>query len=101
MSLAGHSLLLKNPFFNEETKEDLCHAVFAADTLGFSPEFFSRTGGEVYLAGLNTTMIPLPETATDAKPNPEAIKQMKDCAASMMGKVEGKNIDTKRESLVR
>jgi hypothetical protein len=54
----------------------------------------------VYLAGLNTTMIPLPETATDARPNPEAIKQMKDCAASMMGSVEGKDIETKRESLV-
>lgn len=78
----------------------MCHAVFATDTLGFSPEWFSRGGGELYLAGLNTTQIPLPEVATDAKIDPNAIKQLKDCAFAMMGTVDGKEMEITREALV-
>ena len=101
-SLAGLSLLLKNPFYKEDdTPEETCHAVFATDHLGFSPEWFSRAGGEVYLAGLNTTQIPLPEVATDAKPREDAIKKMKECAESMMGSREaGKKVETLRTALV-
>lgn len=33
--LAGHSLLLKNPSYKEEEEDkEVCHAVFATDTLG-------------------------------------------------------------------
>lgn len=78
----------------------MCHAVFATDTLGFSPEYFSRAGGEVYLAGLNSTMIPLPEVATDVQASPEAIKKLKDCATVMMGTVNGKELEIMREALV-
>ncbi|KAF2747918.1 FAD dependent oxidoreductase-like protein superfamily [Sporormia fimetaria CBS 119925] len=97
--LGGHSLILRNPFFKETSTEEVCHAVFATDKLGFAPEFFSRKGGDVYLAGLNTTMIPLPDVASDAKPNPEAVDKMKACAAEMMGSIEGKDIETKRAAL--
>jgi glycine/D-amino acid oxidase-like deaminating enzyme len=96
--LAGHSLLLKNHFFKDDDS-DVCHAVFATDTLGFSPEYFARAGGEVYLAGLNSTMIPLPERASDSKPSPEAIKQLKDCAVAMMGTLEGREVEVTREAL--
>jgi glycine/D-amino acid oxidase-like deaminating enzyme len=96
--LAGHSLLLKNHFFKDD-ESDVCHAVFATDTLGFSPEYFARAGGEVYLAGLNSTMIPLPERASDSKPSPEAIKQLKDCAVAMMGTLEGREVEVTREAL--
>lgn len=75
--------------------------MFATDTLGFSPEYFSRAEGEVYLAGLNSTMIPLPETAAEVRPSPEAIQKLKDCAAAMMGKMDEKEIEVLRESLVR
>jgi hypothetical protein len=74
--------------------------VFATDQLGFSPEYFAREGGEVYLAGLNSTSVPLPEVATDAKINPEAIKQLKNCATAMMGTLDRKEIEVTRESLV-
>ncbi|KAF2019636.1 FAD dependent oxidoreductase [Aaosphaeria arxii CBS 175.79] len=97
--LAGHSLLLKNPFFKELDEEEMCHAIFATDTLGFSPEWFSRAGGEVYLAGLNSTQIPLPDQATEVKCNPEAIQQMKECAKAMMGTVDNKELESIRESL--
>ena len=100
--LAGHSLLLKNPRYNPEAEENGCHAVFATDTLGFSPELFSRVGGEIYIAGLNSTQISLPDVATDIKPDSKAIKQLKDCAAAMVGFPEGgEGMHVLRESLVR
>jgi hypothetical protein len=74
--------------------------VFATDSLGFSPEWFSRVGGELYLAGLNTTMMPLPETATEVKVVEEAVEKMKQCAAEMIGAVDGKPMEVLRESLV-
>jgi glycine/D-amino acid oxidase-like deaminating enzyme len=77
----------------------MCHAVFATDTLGFSPEWFSRAEGELYLAGLNSTTIPLPEVATDAKVIPEVVKQMRDCAAAMIGVVDDKGVEVLREAL--
>ena len=54
----------------------------------------------MYLAGLNSTMIPLPETAAEVRPSPEAIQRLKDCAGAMMGKVNEKEIEILRESLV-
>ena len=99
--LAGHSLLLQNPFFKTDENE-VCHAVFATDTLGFSPELFSRADGEIYIAGLNTTQIPLPDVSVDAKVDPSAVKKLKDCAAEMLGSVnDGEELQVLRESLVR
>jgi hypothetical protein len=99
--LAGHSLLVRNPFYDAaESDKEVSHAVFATDSLGFSPEWFSRVGGELYLAGLNTTMTPLPETATEVKASTEAIEKLKQCAAEMIGAVDGKPIEVLRESLV-
>ncbi|OCK85832.1 FAD dependent oxidoreductase [Lepidopterella palustris CBS 459.81] len=97
--LAGHSLLLKNPRYNPEDEEKGCHAVFATDTLGFSPELFSRVGGEIYIAGLNSTQIGLPEVATDIQINEQAMKQLKDCAAVMLGLQDGEGLHVLRESL--
>lgn len=99
-SLGGHSLLVRNPHFNAaEPDKEVCHAVFATDTLGFSPEWFARTGGELYLAGLNATNIPLPEVATDVKPSEKAISQLKECAKAMMLNVPGKPFEVLREGL--
>jgi hypothetical protein len=68
---------------------------------GFSPEMFSRVGGEIYLAGLNTTTIPLPPVATDAKPQPEEIKKLKEAAISLFGVSDSANdLEIVRESLV-
>lgn len=100
-SLGGHSLLVRNPHYKDtESETELCHAVFATDTLGFSPEWFARTGGELYLAGLNATNIPLPDVATDVKPSAKAIEQLKECAKTMMLNVPGKELEVLREGLV-
>jgi hypothetical protein len=101
-SLAGHSLLVRNPFFNpRELDKEVCHAVFATDTLGFSPEWFARIGGELYLAGLNSTSIPLPDVATDVVASEKAIEQLKSCArAMMMDNGAGKEMEVLRQGLV-
>ncbi|KAF1978371.1 FAD dependent oxidoreductase [Bimuria novae-zelandiae CBS 107.79] len=101
-ALAGHSLLVRNPFHNlspEQADAEVCHALFATDDIGFSPELFSRIGGELYLAGLNSTMIPLPERPEDVKVDMKAIDQMKKCAARMIGAVDGKEMEVLREAL--
>ncbi|KAJ4349810.1 uncharacterized protein N0V89_008429 [Didymosphaeria variabile] len=99
-SLAGHSLLVRNQHHTpEQVDAEACHALFATDDIGFSPELFSRIGGELYLAGLNSTTIPLPEQPSDVKVNPEAIEQMKKCAARMIGAVDGKGMEVLREAL--
>lgn len=69
--------------------------------MGFSPELFSRLNGEIYIAGLNTTQIPLPELASDVKPKGEAIKQLKDVAAALCGVPDQQNdLEMLREGLV-
>jgi hypothetical protein len=100
-SLGGHSLLVRNPHFKpDEPDREVCHAVFATDTLGFSPEWFARTGGELYLAGLTTTILPLPEAGTQVQASQESIEQLKACARAMMVGVPGKAFEVLREGLV-
>jgi hypothetical protein len=89
---------VRNPFFNPQ---ELDNAVFATDTLGFSPEWFARIGGELYLAGLNSTSIPLPDVATDVVASEKAIEQLKSCARAMMvDNGAGKEIEVLRQGLV-
>jgi glycine/D-amino acid oxidase-like deaminating enzyme len=82
--LAGHSLLLKSPRWTAAMESQGCHAVFATDTLGYSPELFSRLGEELYIAGLNSMTIPLPEISTDAEIQPEDIETLKKTATRML-----------------
>ena len=101
--LAGHSLLIRNPYFDSKREvlgQEACHAVFATDTLGFSPEWFARAGGELYLAGLNSTRIPLPDLATDVQPSEKAIAQLQQCAQVMMSNPPGRKLQVLREGLV-
>jgi glycine/D-amino acid oxidase-like deaminating enzyme len=52
---------------------------------GFSPEIFSRVGGEIYIAGLNDPKLPLPETARDAKIDSRSIDDLKKIAQKLLG----------------
>ena len=54
----------------------------------------------MYLAGLNSATMPLPERPEDVKVNEEAIGQMKKCASEMIGAVEGRDMEVLRASLV-
>ncbi|TCD69231.1 hypothetical protein EIP91_008334 [Steccherinum ochraceum] len=73
--LAGYSLLVKSPYWqpissasaSEDTNTRVCHAVFTSDSgagAGFSPEVFSRAGGEIWFGGLNKKGMALPDTPT-------------------------------------
>ena len=84
-ALAGYSLLVKSPRWSKEHETKGCHAVFATEDLGFSPELFSRLGEEVYIAGLNSTSIPLPEPFTESNIQPVAIDTLKQTAKRMLG----------------
>jgi glycine/D-amino acid oxidase-like deaminating enzyme len=75
-SLAGHSLVLRSPRWTKADEAEGFHAVYT--TLdGFSPEIYGRMGEELYIAGLNSSTIPLPDLATEANIEDESIHQLK------------------------
>ncbi|KAE9987846.1 hypothetical protein EG328_001272 [Venturia inaequalis] len=98
-ALAGHSLLVKSPRWTSTQECRGCHAVFAADTIGFSPEIFSRLGEEIYIAGLNSKMMKLPDNAADVTTREEDIEKLRQAAREMLGVAPGGNLDIMRESL--
>ncbi|KAK7914557.1 hypothetical protein PG985_012260 [Apiospora marii] len=88
-SLAGHSLVVKSPKWTKEHEESHgCHAVFMTTQPGYSPEIFSRTGGQIYLAGLNSATEPLPELATDSRANmsKSAIEKLRGTAREILAR---------------
>lgn len=91
--LAGHSLLIRSPRWSVgdelHPKRGGCHAVFTTDPSGYCPEIFSRLGAEIYLAGLNSSTIPLPEVATDRNIDANSIEMLKETARKLLGKGEG------------
>jgi hypothetical protein len=51
------------------------HAVFTTDgEANISPELFSRADGDIYLTGLNTMTVPVPEKASEVQPEPSSIE---------------------------
>lgn len=54
----------------------------------------------MYLAGLNSTTIPLPEAGSEVKASKETVEQLKACAKAMMTNAPGKEADVLREGLV-
>jgi glycine/D-amino acid oxidase-like deaminating enzyme len=84
-SLAGHSLVVRSPRWTSEHEERGCHAVFTTDEAGYSPEIFSRMGGEIYIAGLNSSSMPLPALATESKIDDQAVKQLQTTSERLLG----------------
>jgi glycine/D-amino acid oxidase-like deaminating enzyme len=102
-SLAGHSVVLKSPRWSAEasnTEDFSSHAVFTSDPSGFSPEFFSRTGGEIWFGGLNSSTLLLPKNAGKAHPDPKAIDKLMIVAGNLLGSSEEvENLEVLREGL--
>jgi glycine/D-amino acid oxidase-like deaminating enzyme len=84
-SLAGHSLVVRSPRWGKEHEGKGCHAVFTTDEAGYSPEIFSRIGGEIYIAGLNSVSLPLPELATESRIDESSIAKLKMTAERLLG----------------
>lgn len=93
--LAGYSLVFRSPRYTlaheRETYQGRSHAVFTThpSSCGFSPEIFSREGGEIYIAGLNSTEIPLPPRAEDTHKliDPAEQAKLRDVTVRLMGKL--------------
>ena len=86
--LSGHSIVLRSPRWTvpEPSATTSCHAIFTTDQdARFSPEIFSRAGGDIYLAGLNTTAIPIPEFASEVQPEPASIEALMRTARKLLG----------------
>src|SRR4051794_32815247 len=66
-SLAGHSLVVRSPRWTKKLEKRGCHAIFTTDEEGYSPEIFSRSGEEIYIAGMNDPSLPIPTLATGSK----------------------------------
>lgn len=99
-TLAGHSLVVKSPRWTQEHEIDGCHAIFTTDPAGYSPEVFSRIGGEIYLAGVNSTSIPLPRLASEAQPHEKEMEKLKVTAKRMLGLSTGEDdLEVIREGL--
>lgn len=86
-SLAGHSLVVRSSRWAERLSE--YHAVFATSEAGYSPELFSRPGGELWIGGLNSSTISLPRRATEGEVMAEAIAKLKKEAEILLGSGEG------------
>lgn len=86
-SLAGHSLVVRSPRWTktDENGDQGCHAVFSTDEDGYSPEIFSRMGEEIYIAGLNSSSIPLPTLATESQIDKKSIESLKKTAKRLLG----------------
>ncbi|EAW12231.1 NAD(P)/FAD-dependent oxidoreductase [Aspergillus clavatus NRRL 1] len=93
--LAGYSLVVRSPRYTLEHEAKgyggRSHAVFTTHpaSSGFSPEIFSREGGEIYIAGLNSTQIPLPSQAEDSHKLMEQkeMERLRQVAIRLMGKL--------------
>ncbi|KAL4788799.1 FAD dependent oxidoreductase [Aspergillus venezuelensis] len=91
--LAGYSLIVTSPRYSNEDEQAAggSHAVFTTHppSAGFSPEIFSREGGEIYIAGLNSTSIPVPDRVEDLKRyfDEKEMKKLKDVTVRLMGKL--------------
>ncbi|QSS56085.1 FAD dependent oxidoreductase superfamily [Histoplasma capsulatum var. duboisii H88] len=95
-SLSGYSILVRSPrhtiAHERGTYAGTAHAVFTTHprSCGFSPEIFSRAGGEIYLAGLNSAEMPLPALASEARGMMEAgdVARVRKAAVTLMGKLD-------------
>ncbi|ETS84311.1 hypothetical protein PFICI_02336 [Pestalotiopsis fici W106-1] len=98
-SLAGHSLVIQSPRWTAGYEAQAgCHAVFVSGGSGYSPEIFSRAGGHIYIAGLNSATEPLPLLATDSRSgiSKSAIAQLRATACEILGRGQ---IEIVREGL--
>ena len=73
--------------------------MFTTDSSGYSPEIFSRVGGEIYIAGLNDASLPLPEVATDGVIDKKSIGVLRETAKKLLGKEGEDDLEVLREGL--
>ncbi|KAI8674155.1 DAO domain-containing protein [Fusarium keratoplasticum] len=78
LSLAGHSLVVRNP----GDVGDVYHSLYCSLD-DFSPEIYARPNGDIWLGGVNSA-IPLPPLATAAKPMRGPLEKLKATARQLI-----------------
>ena len=97
-SLAGYSLVVQTPSWRDD-KEAGCHAVFTTEENGYCPEIFSRAFGEIYIAGLNYTSIPLPDLPGEAELDEAAMRTLEKTAQKILVAEKGDQLEVVRKGL--
>ena len=84
-SLSGASIVLRSKRWQPpEADESQLNALFLSKPMeGFTPEAFSRVGGEIYLAGINDTSIPPPSPSTYSLPPTDSVDRLINVAKSL------------------
>ncbi|KAL4781765.1 FAD dependent oxidoreductase [Aspergillus varians] len=91
--LAGYSLVVRSPRYTpvHEAVASGSQSVFTTlpQGCGFSTELCSREGAEIYIAGLNSREIPVPERVEDLKRSFEAkeMQKLKNVTVRLLGKL--------------
>ncbi|KAK7403097.1 hypothetical protein QQX98_011162 [Neonectria punicea] len=71
-SLAGHSIVIKNP----GKAGKISHSLYCSlDT--YAPEIYSRPNGDIYVAGFNSSTIPLPNPVTGSTQLEDHLDELK------------------------
>ncbi|PON21408.1 hypothetical protein TGAM01_v209709 [Trichoderma gamsii] len=91
--LGGHSLVLKAP-----SKVTTCHSVYTTMD-AHSPEIYSRPNGEIYVAGVNSPGLAVPEPALKAATMSQPLEKLKDIARRLIVTPSGEDLEIVREGL--
>lgn len=94
-TLAGHSLVVRIP---ESYRDNTCYSMYC-DIGGISPEVYSRSDGVIYITGVNSPLIPLPDVATNGKISETALGQLKGIAKSVISVAEDEDLEVVRTGL--
>ena len=110
--LAGHSILIRSPLWPAakhpplvecssvqvspyQTAATSCYSIYTTDPQDYSPEFYARLPGHVYLCGLNSSSYPLPKLPTERIIDSKSTSILKATAKRLMGE----DIEILRESV--
>ncbi|EFN58873.1 hypothetical protein CHLNCDRAFT_140762 [Chlorella variabilis] len=85
--LKVHSIVVADPQ-QHTTADCLFLAYRGSDGKSLEPEVYPRPGGQVYICGVSEDNVPVPATAADVHPRPDAIARLQGVAASELGSAE-------------
>ncbi|KAL1894359.1 hypothetical protein Sste5346_005858 [Sporothrix stenoceras] len=95
---AGHSLVVKPSQKRAEVTDRF--ALFAAGgSMQYCPEIFGRANGTLYLAGLNSSTIPLPATAADSVPSQDQLDDLLKTCKRILGEDDDDKVEVVRTGL--
>jgi glycine/D-amino acid oxidase-like deaminating enzyme len=96
-SLAGYSLVVRSTNWGDEKEAD-CHAIFTTEA-SYSPEIFSRANGEIYIAGMNFSTLPLPNLPGESEIEADAIRALQSSAERLLVAEKDGGLETVRKGL--